>query len=274
MISTILTLLLLQQVYAPSEFTQAPGASLQARYDAAIAQGRRGSEDTFWVAYRFPVKPGVRIQTWDNNVNISISSSTTSDGIEWIPNDAEIQRVGIFLLLTKSDGAIQRPRLINLNQNFRVHDRKVYWLGEPNAEESLTLLSKFVTDPQQKSVSSFANYMTLHDSPNVAPRLLQIARDMSFSPQVRATAINYLGREVSRSAGEELDKLASDPSTDIQRQAVSAISRRTDDEAIPSLIRIARTHTNPAVRQEAIRLLGQKKDLRVLDFFEELLKKK
>ena len=115
--------------------------------------------------------------------------------------------------------------------------------------------------------------MTLHDSTHVAERLLQIARNNSNSAEVRRNAVQWLGQEVSRQAGEELQQLASDPDTNIQRQAVMAMSRRSEDEAIPALIRVARDHPNVAVRKQAIQLLGQKKDPRVLDFFEEMLKK-
>src|SRR5262245_23193630 len=132
LVATILGVVLLQQVYSPTDFTQVPGTSLRARYDAAITQGRRGAEETFWLAYRFPVRSGIRIQTWDNNV--SITSMTSADGIEWVPDKPEAQRVGIFLLVGKNDGVIQKTRLIDLTQNFRVHDRKVYWLDEPPAD--------------------------------------------------------------------------------------------------------------------------------------------
>ena len=247
-------------------------ASLKARYDGALAQGQRGSDDTFWIAYQFPLRPGLRINTWDNNV--SISSTTSSDGIEWIPDDSTPQRVAMFFLFGKGDGELQKTRLINLSRNFRVHDRRVYWLGEPNAEESLILLARLMTDSPRRLSSSLAHYMTLHDSPNVADHLLQIARATSNPTEVRTSAITWLGREVSRKAGEDLNALTSDPNTQVQRQAVTAISRRSDDEAVPALIRIAKEHPNAAVRTEAIRLLGQKKDPRVLDFFEQLLKKK
>ncbi len=214
-------LLMFQQIYSPADFTQVPGTSLQARYDAALAQGRRGSDDSFWIAYRFPVRPGVRISTWDGNINIS--STTSSDGIEWLPDDPAAQRVGIFLLAGKTDGVIQKTRLINLSQNFRVHDRKVYWLGEPSAEDSLSVLAKLMVESPTKLSSSFANFMTLHDSSNVAERLLKIARTESNPADVRKNAIFWLGQEVSRQAGEELQQLVSDPDTDIQRQAVMAI---------------------------------------------------
>jgi HEAT repeats len=268
---TLLMLVLAQQVYTPADFTQISGTTLKARYDAALSQGRRGADETFWIAYRFPVKPTVRITTWDNNV--SITSLTTSDGIEWVPDNANMQKIGVFMLTRKSDGAIERTRLLDLSQNFRIHDRRVYWLGEPDSEESLTLLTGLATSPTQTSPGALIRDMSLHDGPTVGNHLLELARSTTLNPDVRRSAIMYLGQEISRQAGEELDRLTSDPNTAIQRQAVSAISRRPDDESIPALIRIAKEHQNPAVRRFAIQMLGQKRDPRVLDFFEQMLKK-
>jgi len=269
----ILAVLLLQQVYAPADFTQVSGGSLKARYDSAIAQAGRASDDAFWIAYRFPVRKDVRIVARDNN--LQITSTTSSDGIEWIPDATDQQRIAIFLMIGKSDKLIRSTRLIDLNQNFRVHDRKVYWLGEPAADESLNLLDSFALDAQQqKNTSSLFHYMSLHDSPNVASHLLQVARDASKPTEVRRNAINYLGRQVSQQAAQELEKLSEDPSTEIQNAAVQAIARRPDDESIPTLIRIAKDHPRQTVRQQAIRSLSNKKDPRVVDFFEQVLKKK
>jgi hypothetical protein len=267
-----LLLLLLQQVYSQADFVQVAGTSLRARYDAAVTQGQRGSDEAFWVAYRFPVRPNVRITTWGEN-NMTITTTTTSDGIEWIPDKPDTQRIAIFLLTGKADGLVQKTRLIDLAQNFRVHDRKVYWLGEPNADDSMALLDKLMTDQPPKFNSSFAHYMSLHDSPRVGDHLLQLAKSSTASNEVRRAAISYLGREISRQAGDELNKLTMDPNTEIQRQAVAAISRRADDDSIPSLIRVAREHPNATVRSYAISLLGQKRDPRVLAFFEQMLKK-
>jgi len=54
---------------------------------------------------------------------------------------------------------------------------------------------------------------------------------------------------------------------------VTAIGRRPKDEAIPILIRAARSHPKMAVRQQAIRMLGQTGDERAVAFFRELLGK-
>ncbi len=269
-LATVLALLFFHQVYSPSDFVQVQGSSASARYDAAIAQGKRGSDETFWIAYQFPVRPGVRIATWGDNTTIT---TTSSDGIEWLPDNPQTQRVGVFLLIGKSDSLVQRTRMIDLTQNYRVHDRKVYWLGEPNADDSLSLLDKLITDAPQKFSSTFARYMSLHDSPHVGDHLLQLAKSTTVSNEIRRSAITQLGNEISRQSGDELNKLTMDSSTDIQRQAVAAISRRPDDDSVPSLIRIAREHPNASVRAYAIQLLGQKRDPRVLAFFEQMLKK-
>jgi HEAT repeat protein len=54
---------------------------------------------------------------------------------------------------------------------------------------------------------------------------------------------------------------------------VRAISERPADEAVPILIRIARTHANQQVRKQAIRLLGESGDPRAIEFFREVLTK-
>jgi hypothetical protein len=214
-----------QDVYTPADFVNVDGDSLKARYDNAVTQGRRGNTDTFWTAYEMQFR---------GNVYVS-----TTDGIDIVRKNTP-ERVGIFLLMRKFDGAIERLRMVNLDQDVRVHDRKVYWLGKPASEESAALL-------------------------------LNIAR-ASTSTQVKKDAIFWLGQEVSRLAGDELEKIASnDPEVEVQKQAVFALSLRKNDESIPSLMRVAKEHSNPAVRKQAIFWLGQKRDPRVLDFFEQML---
>jgi HEAT repeat protein len=66
---------------------------------------------------------------------------------------------------------------------------------------------------------------------------------------------------------------SSDDDTEVQKQAVFAISQRPRDEAVPLLIKIAKTHSKPAVRKQAIFWLGQTGDERALEFFKEVLTK-
>ncbi len=271
--AVLLSLVLLapQDVYRFADFVQVTGNSLKARYDSALDQGRRGTTDEFWVAYRIPARDGLRVNVSNDNVNVGYSR--TSDGIEFGANTRETQRVGLFLLIQRLNGAIERVRLLDLDEDFRVHDRKVYWLGEPSAEQSASLLAGLVEASPQKSSSSLLMAVSFHQSPFAANSLLRIARGSS-SASVRKNAVFWLGQEVSRQAGEELEKLAtSDPDVEVQKQVVFALSQRKNDEAIPSLLRIAKEHPSLAVRKQAIFWLGQKNDPRVLDVFEQMLKK-
>ena len=216
-----------QGVYSPSDFVNVSGDSLKSRYNNAVAQGRQANGDSFWVAYEMVESGNIRTRT--------------SDGIEVSERNFP-QRVAMFLLVQKSSGAIEKLRIVNLDEDIRVHDRRVYWLGKPDTDDRAALL-------------------------------LDVARTAP-SAQVKKDAIFWLGQEVSRQAGDDLEKLvANDPEVEVQKQAVFALSQRRDAESVPSLIRIAKEHTNPAVRKQAIFWLGQKHDPRVLDFFEQLLKK-
>jgi len=216
-----------QNVYTFADFVNVSGDSLNQRYDNAIAQGRQGITDTFWIAYEMSPRMNVRINS--------------ADGIDVLQRNSP-ERTGMFLVVRKSDNVIEKLRIVDLSRDISVHDRKVYWLGKPTSDESAGLL-------------------------------LNIART-STSVQVKKDAVFWLGLEMSRRAGDELEKLASDdPELQIQKQVVFALSLRNNDESIPSLIRIAKEHYNPAVRQQAIFWLGQKRDPRVLDFFDQLLKK-
>jgi hypothetical protein len=228
-----LSLLTAQVVSTPADFIRPSGESFQARYDDAVAQGRHSiivpshGLDAFWIAYQMPVRTNTRV--------------FSVDGIESV-SSTQPERVAMFLLVRKADGGVDKLRIVNLTDDIRVHDRTVYWLGQPSGDENAALL-------------------------------LKIARS-SANTQVRKDAVFWLGEEISRQAATGLESLTSnDPEVEIQKQAVFAISLRANDESIPTLERIAKTHPNAAVRQQAIFWLGQKKDVRVLDFFEQILKK-
>jgi len=53
-----------------------------------------------------------------------------------------------------------------------------------------------------------------------------------------------------------------EPSTEVRKQAVFALSQLPDDEGIPLLIDVAKTHPDVEVRKKAIFWLGQSGDER------------
>ena len=276
MIYLVQALLLLNLQVATVDFVQVAGPDLQSRFESAIERGGNASGETFWVAYQFPLEDGVRIGGRDGSFDIDRGSQTiyrSQDGIVWIPEEGEpTQRAGLFLLARKSDGAIRRVRVLDLEENYEIRDREVYWLGLAGADESVDLLARVAAGGQNRNVSGLMMVMGLHDTERATERLIEIARG-SAPRDVRKDAVFWLGQEVSQRAGDALRDMVMEegPDTEIQKQAVFAISRRDDEESIPLLIDVAADHPNVSVRKQAIFWLGRKEDPRVVDFFERML---
>ena len=116
--------------------------------------------------------------------------------------------------------------------------------------------------------------VVLADSITVWPSLLKIARSSRASEGLRGRAVFWLGQAAGEAAGLALDSIASDDHGDreVRKQAVFALSQRSSDEAVPALIRIARTNDDPELRKTALFWLGQSEDPRALTLFEEILK--
>ena len=111
------------------------------------------------------------------------------------------------------------------------------------------------------------------DSAVTWPQLLEISRDRARPQDVRKTAVFWLGQEAARSLSAELEDIVATDDDDlgVRKAAIFALSLRPADEAVPALIRIARTIPDPELRRTAMFWLGQSNDPRAIDFFEEVL---
>lgn len=92
---------------------------------------------------------------------------------------------------------------------------------------------------------------------------------------LRKKALAHLGEKAGeQSLGALADIVTkTDPETEIQKQAVNALSRRPNAEAVPLLIKLARTHAKPEIRRQAMLLLGRTGDEQALNFLKEILTK-
>jgi HEAT repeat protein len=54
---------------------------------------------------------------------------------------------------------------------------------------------------------------------------------------------------------------------------VFALSQLPKNEGVPKLMEVARTNKNPEVRRQAMFWLGQSRDPRAIEFFEQILQK-
>ena len=152
---------------------------------------------------------------------------------------------------------------------------------EPGAMASLEALYQAVSNREVKKQIIFAASLTSSDGPTASRSdddginfLIRVAQSDS-DRELRKQALFWLGQRAGKRGLEVLGDVVekSDDDTEVQKQAVFAISQRPKDEAIPLLIKIARTHAKPAVRKQAMFWLGQTGDDRALEFFKEILSK-
>src|SRR5581483_6189637 len=174
----------------------------------------------------------------------------------------------------------EQPFLADLvrNQNESVEVRKeaAFAIGagkEPGAMPILKSLYGSANNREIKDQIIFAASVN-EDKKDAVDFLISAAQNDS-DHEVRKQAIFWLGQMAGQRAMEALGHTVddSDAETEVQKQAVFAISQRNRNEAVPALIRIARTHPKAAVRKQALFWLGQTDDERALELFKEILAK-
>ncbi len=145
-------------------------------------------------------------------------------------------------------------------------DAAVTDLGTTSAREAVDFLLGLATREDSRAGEEAILPATLADSVIVWPMLLKLARDDRAPGRTRHQAVFWLGQAAGEAATQDLTDLVDDAD-------VFALSQQPREAGVPALIRIARTHPEPAVRRKALFWLGQSGDPRALALFEELLTK-
>jgi HEAT repeat protein len=249
------TVALIQQEQA---FTPVQGATLQARQDAAIAQGTGARQTRFWTAYSFDVRPGhvIDIDYVSDDGHFVIQGTWESSDSGFIINNPAIETrsLGVFTL-RDADGQIVRVEIYNLARRREYGGYPVYWLGRSANEESLNFLRALVDSSKSDELAADATRaIALHDDRRVSEVLERISRTNQFT-DVRAQAVRSLGEPpVADSTREYLAGLARDERepTEIRRAAISAYGRSRDAQALTFLQGLYGTLTNRELRKSAL----------------------
>lgn len=147
-------------------------------------------------------------------------------------------------------------------------------LGLVPAREAADVLLALAVETGDDDGGELVTAATLADSAVVWPQLLRIARNTRLGEETRRQSVFWLGQAASDAAVRGLDSLVEkgdDSDLEIRKHAVFALSQRPAEEAVPMLIRIARTNRHPELRKQALFWLGQSEDPRAISLFEELL---
>jgi HEAT repeat protein len=145
--------------------------------------------------------------------------------------------------------------------------------SDPNSLTALTNLYGGIADRELKRNLIHSISINSNQEPAI-DFLIKIAKT-DTDREAKNQALFWLGHKAGeKSLGVIKDTVEKeDADTEVQKHAVFVLSRRPVDEAVPLLIKIARTHQKPEVRKQAIFWLGRTGDARALAFFEELLGK-
>jgi HEAT repeat protein len=193
-------------------------------------------------------------------------------------SSVEKARTGAIFWLGQIGG--ETPFLANLVRNEsegrEARKQAAFAIGiskDSDAISTLQNLYSSVTHRDVKEQIIFA--VSINEDKDAAINFLIDVAGKDNDHESRKKAIFWLGQKAGeRSLNALKDTLDSaDADTEVQKQAVFAISQRSHDESVPLLIKIAKTHANPAVRKQAIFWLGQTGDERAVDFFKEVLLK-
>lgn len=164
----------------------------------------------------------------------------------------------------------------NSSESPDVRRQAIHWLGEKDNETSVDELMKiYQAEPSTDVRRQIIHALSEMENARAEDKLFEIARS-SDQVEMRRQAIHRIGEKAGQRSLELLRETVDSSSADaqVQVQAVRAISERPADEAVPLLLKIARTHPNAAVRKQAINRLGESGDPRALEFFREVLKNK
>ena len=164
----------------------------------------------------------------------------------------------------------------NESEGREVRKQAAFAIGISKDNDAISTLQNLyssVTNRDVKEQIIFA--VSINRDKDAAVNFLIDVAGKDNDHEARKKAIFWLGQKAGeRSLNALKDTLDSaDADTEVQKQAVFAISQRSKDESVPLLIKIAKTHANPAVRKQAIFWLGQTGDERAVDFFKEILLK-
>jgi hypothetical protein len=253
----------------------ARGAALAVRV-AAVRDGM--------VRLSFPLRPGVcgigegvRVGT-DGSWYGSWYGGDYGNGrlrgreVEW---ERECETGPGRLVLDVSGGSVQHVRFYVGGRWRSVDSARVVDLGDVPADQAAGLLLRVArrdgVNAEPRAARGAIFPATLGAGVAPWPTLLRIARDPAQPKETRNQAMHQLGVGAGEVATAGLTELSDDPDRDVRLQAVSALSRRPADEGVPALIKIARTHRDPATRRQALVWLGRSDDARAMALFEELL---
>ena len=247
----------------------APVAAQQRPLAARVAAVRDGVAE-----FRFPSRSGV---CGDGHSFIRIGEHMTVGNLSEGMYGRTCVPGPVRIVVTLANGAVTRLR--GYVGPEPAQSSGIVDLGITTAAEGSSYLLDIAAIADGGKASREAIFPALLGEDVVAwPRLLQIARrETRDDERKHSEATFWLGRyAAAKLNGSDVpfDSDESDRSDEegVKEHAVFALSQLRGHEGVEPLIQVARTNKDPNVRSKALFWLGESRDPRAIDVFEEILK--
>jgi HEAT repeat protein len=238
-------------------FTPVEGASLKAKIDNAVSQGRTAAPGgRFWVGYQFEVRPGVGIDF--EIVDASGTFSISNDGWSVMTDPRyETRELGFFLLFEAERNQFTRAEIYNLRREHQFSGYPVYWAGRAPNDESLNYLRSIIDSNalEMTRLSDRASFaLALHDDGRVESMLIDLIKK-PVPESMRNRAIFWLGYTAeSQSKNAFLADIVRSEreSSDARQQALSALGMSRAAATLPVLQTFYETLSNRELKRRAL----------------------
>jgi HEAT repeat protein len=229
-----------------------------------------------WVGYRVPMIPGNRRVCCDGcrlETGANFTNAASSRVVLEPPRE-------LLVLARFENRSLTRLRTFTPDCEIDATGTTLTWLTAVTADESVAWLSSFVSQPPPDNnvrnhiVDSALAALSFQAGDRATTTLIGFARTHPIT-HVRSQALFWLAQRAGQQALATITSAVdNDPEIEVKKRAVFALSQLPKDEGVPKLIELARSHRIPEIRKQAFFWLGQSKDPRALQFFEEVLLKR
>lgn len=210
-----------------------------------------------WIGYRVPIqrRRDVSIQSFDNCCGRCRLAPPTE----------------LVVLARVQQGAIAELRSLGVDCDMDAGGMPLVWFDGVTADASVAWLNTLViqAEANRRISESALSAIAQHAGSAASTALVQFAQ--TGTTQMRGRALSWLAQRATNEALPVIDAALKDPELEVKKQAVNALSRFPNQEGVPKLIEVARSHSNTEVRRQAMLRLGESKDPRAVDFFAQIL---
>lgn len=246
-----------KRTYTKAEFVNVDGGNLADKIERAFRQFKSaGQGDSVWIAYHFPAREGSYIGPFSGTVYYD-------DGIRLERKD-DVSQAAVFLLTDASGSSpnVNRVKTISLKEDFVFEDRMVYWLGNADANQSLNYLSSLARQANKDDKNSLElargalRAIGSHDSSRAVSMLKEFAVQDS-TVELQRSAVSNLSRFRTAEGTDALISLYDNARDDaVKDEIISGLARSKERRAADKLLNIAQNDPNPKMRRSAVRRIS------------------